>query len=90
MSKHSKAFLHAELGQVVGIFNPKLSNYIYIHKNFFLFWFDFDFKSKMLCCRQFLAGLCDSLVASLCLLAGLILVLSTLWLLKQQNAPLRA
>lgn len=44
----------------------------------------------MLCCRQFLGGLCDSLVASLCVLAALIFVLSTLWLLKQQNAPLRA
>lgn len=82
-------FLYAELGQVVGIFNPKLSNYIYIHI-IFLFRFDFEFKSKMLCCRQFLGGLCDSLVASLCLLAALIFVLSTLWLLKQQNAPLRA
>lgn len=63
---------------------------IFIFILFFLFLFDFEFKSKMLCCRQFLGGLCDSLVASLCLLAALIFVLSTLRLLKQQNAPLRA
>lgn len=55
------------LNLVVKLLAFSIQSYLIIFISFFKILCSLDeFKSKMLCCRQLLGGLCDSLDASLC------------------------